>query len=278
MAGERRIDPAMGGKSAFRGVDDVIAWLARRQHGRVARYQLLVLGVTPAAIEHRVECGRLFPVHSGVYAVGHRTETRMGRWMAAVLAGGPDAVLSHRSAASLWGIRESAGHAVDVTAPFHRARRGIAYHRSDLPPDERTIEDGIPVTTAARTLLDLGAILGRRGIERALNQAEVLRLADVTSLPDLLERYPRRRGTSFLRTRVAERRISTRTTRSELERRFLEFLDRVALPRPETNALVEVRRRADRGRLPVESAARGRRAGRARRTRDELGLRPRPGA
>jgi hypothetical protein len=163
--------------------------------------------------------------------------------MAAVLAGGPDAVLSHRSAASLWRIRESSGHAIDVTVAGRRRRRGIAFHFSHVPPDERTIAYGIPVTTVARTLLDLGTVLDRRGVERALNQAEVLRLADVTPLRDLLDRYPRRRGSAHLRALVRDQLVSTQVTRHELELRFLEFVEGVGLPSPETNALIEARGR-----------------------------------
>jgi Protein of unknown function (DUF559) len=233
----------MGTQSSIRGVDDVIGRLAGRQHGTVAAFQLHALGVSKRMIRRRVAAGRLHHLHASVYAPGHDSLTRHGRWMAAVLAGGPDAVLSHRSAASLWRIRESSAHAIDVTVAGRRSRAGIAFHHSHVPPDERTIEHAIPITTAARTLLDLGTVLDRRRLERALNQAEVLRLADATSLPDLLDRYPRRRGSSLLRALVREQRISTQVTRHELELRFLEFLEHVGLPRPETNALVEVRHR-----------------------------------
>jgi very-short-patch-repair endonuclease len=209
----------------------------------VARFQLLALGVDRYAIQRRLDAGRLHLLHAGVYTPGHIALTRHGRWMAAVLAGGPDAVLSHRSAASVWRIRDSSGHAIDVTVAGRRKRDGIAFHFSHVPSDERTVEHGIPVTTAARTLLDLGTVLDRRGVERALNQAEVLRLTDITSLPDLLDRYPRRRGSAHLRALVREQRISTQVTRHELELRFLEFLQRTGLPRPETNAQVEVRNR-----------------------------------
>jgi predicted transcriptional regulator of viral defense system len=224
-------------------LDDVIGRLAGRQHGTVARFQLLALGVDRYAIQRRLDAGRLHLLHAGVYSVGHDALTRHGRWMAAVLAGGPDAVLSHRSAASLWRIRDSSGHAIDVTVAGRRRRKGIAFHRSHLPPDERTIAHGIPVTTAARTLLDLGTVLDRRGVERALNQAEVLRLTDITSLPELLDRYPRRRGSSNLRALVRDQLVSTQVIREELELRFLEFVKRVGLPPPETNALVEARGR-----------------------------------
>jgi predicted transcriptional regulator of viral defense system len=199
---ERRIEYPIGIQSAVRGVDDVIARLAARQHGIVAAFQLLALGVNRRMIRRRLERGSLHLLHAGVYAPGHNAITRHGRWMAAVLAGGPDAVLSHRSAASLWRIRESSGHAIDVTVTGRRMRRGIAFHSSHVPPDERTIAHAIPVTTTARTLLDLGTVLECRDVERALNQAEVLRRTDATSVADLLDRYPRRRGSSYCRVRL----------------------------------------------------------------------------
>jgi len=159
--------------------------LAERQHGVVARRQL---ALSAAAVKHALATGRLHEIHRGVYAVGHRRLTQRGRWMAAVLAGGPGAVLSHRSAAALHGIRRS--DAVEVTVAGRRRRPGICMHRARLEPDEITVCDGIPCTTVARTLLDLAAVLPPHAVESAMNEAEYLRLTDRVPLADLVERYP----------------------------------------------------------------------------------------
>jgi hypothetical protein len=202
----------------------------------VSRRQLLEGGVGRRAIEHRLARRRLHPLHRGVYAVGHRLVTVEGRWMAAVLAAGPGAVLSHPSAASLWKVLRNAGGLIHVTAPRPmRSRRGLRVHRSVLPVDELTETEGIPVTSIARTLIDLAAVLDRPRVERAINEAEVLRLSDSPSLAELLERYPRRPGTRALREILAAGRWGMGPTRSELEDRFLAFVAEKGLPRPETN-------------------------------------------
>jgi very-short-patch-repair endonuclease len=154
--------------------------------------------------------------------------------MAAVLAAGPGAVLSHRSAAALWGIRPTAATRVDVTVPRRlRLQPGLLPHSAVLPPDERTTRAGIPVTTPERTLLDLAAVLDRQALDRTLNEAEIQRLQSPTAL---LARYPRRRGTATLRALLLDAR---RSTRSPLEAEFQAFIDTHRLPRPETNAFIE---------------------------------------
>jgi Transcriptional regulator, AbiEi antitoxin len=117
VALEWRFHPAIGGKSSTRPDDVVIAELAARQHGVVARAQLLGLGIGAAAIDHRLAHGRLHPIHRGVFAVGHPVRSRDATWIAAVLAAGSDAVLSHRSAAAVWAIRDSGARAIDVISP-----------------------------------------------------------------------------------------------------------------------------------------------------------------
>src|SRR3712207_6216201 len=152
----------------FREVDRRIAALAHRQHGVVARRQLAEVGLGRGAIDHRLGCGRLLVVHRGVYAVGYRRMTRQARWMAAVLAAGPGAVLSHRAAAALWQIRRPDG--IEVTRESKgRSRPGITVHTAPLPPDEVTEVDGIPTTTVPRTLLDLAAVVSEREFTRAAN-------------------------------------------------------------------------------------------------------------
>jgi predicted transcriptional regulator of viral defense system len=194
MGDEGCIDHAIGGKCIPRDVDRVAGKLAARQHGVVSRRQLILLGVGPRTVEERVKRGAWHRVHVGVYAVGHSGLNEEGRWMAAVLACGCEAVLSHRSAGRCWSMLAHAPALPEVTRPSRfRARPGIVARRSALPLDEVAIVDGIPVTSVSRTLLDL-AVLTRPQMERALNEAEVRRLTDELSVPDLLERYPRRRG------------------------------------------------------------------------------------
>jgi very-short-patch-repair endonuclease len=208
----------------------------------VSRAQLIELGLSARAIGHRIECGRLHPIHRGVYAVGHLAVSLRGRWMAAVLAGGEEAVLSHRSAAALWGMRRWGGGRVEVTVPrsHGRSRRGIQWHRGALPADEITVEDGIPVTTVPRTIFDLAGVRPRREVERAIEEAEFRRLTDPLSLHDLLARYPRRRGSRTIREILAVGRIGEGITRSDLEELFVAFVERTGLPRPQFNVPLEV--------------------------------------
>jgi len=231
----------MHGLEQTRGIDAAIAELAGRQHGGVARRQLLAMGVTEEAIEVRFESDRIHRLHRGVYAVGHTAITREGRWMAAVLFCGSGAVLSHSSAAALWEIRGSSRRAIEVTSGSKaRSRAGIHRHFARLPADEATVERGIPVTTVPRTIFDLAATQGADVAESALRQSEYLRLHDRLSLPDLLDRYPRRKGTKAVRECLARRRETPGNPRSPLEERFLPFLRSHGLPLPRLNAWLEV--------------------------------------
>jgi very-short-patch-repair endonuclease len=219
-----------------------IGRLADRQHGVVSRRQLLAAGLSRQAIGHRVQAGRLRCLYRGVYAVGHRALSPEARWLAAVFAAGTSAVLSHRSAAALWGIRQSSSATVEITVPSsRRSRSGIRFHVAKLQTDEATSFGAIRVTSVPRTLLDLATVLDRRSVERAIDQAEILRLTDPLSLPDLLARYPCRRGAAAIRAILAEGEVGMTLTRSELEERFLRFLDDRRLPRPELNVPVAVR-------------------------------------
>lgn len=156
--------------------------------------------------------------------------------MAAVLAGGPGAVLSHRAAAAHQGLRWDWHGRIDVTVPqWRRPRAAIAFHQALLPADETTTKDGIPVTTVARTIFDLAAVAPHREVERAMNEAEVRQLTGTLSLPDLIDRYPGRRGVRTIREILARGRLGTTVSKSELEERFLAFLDRRGFPRPELN-------------------------------------------
>jgi very-short-patch-repair endonuclease len=162
--------------------------------------------------------------------------------MAAVLSSGPGAVLSHRSAAALWGIRDPGTGSVHVmVSRKSTSSRLICRHLSALPGDEVTVQDGIPVTTVPRTVLDLAATSSTDRVESAIRQVEYLRLYDRLSLPDLIERYPGRRGVR--RLRVALERIEgalSGRTRSPLEERFVKFLRRHQLPLPRLNDWIVV--------------------------------------
>jgi predicted transcriptional regulator of viral defense system len=236
MRDETAIDRDMRGESRSRRLEAALAELAGRQHGVVAREQLRGLGLSLDAIDRRVQGGRLHVLHRGVYAVGHRAVTRDGHRLAAVLAGGRGAVLSHRSAAALWGIRETARRDVEITAPRGCRRPGIEGHDIRLAPDEVTVRRNIPVTTPARTLLDLAATLNEHQLARAAERAESLRLTSPTSLEALAARYPRRPGVPAIRALN----VTDTPTRSVLERRFLSLLDAENLPRPLVNAPAEL--------------------------------------
>jgi very-short-patch-repair endonuclease len=219
----------------------VIARIAERQHGVVARRQLVDLGMGRRAIGNRLARGRLHAVHRGVYAVGHRRLTAHGRWSAAVLAAGAGAALSHRSAGFLWGMLRSAPGVVEVTVPRRvRVRSAILPHRASIRVDEVTSRDGIPVTTVPRTLLDLAGVLARHRLERAMEEVEARRLTDPLALSDLIVRHPRRRGAATIKAILAAADMGSMPTRSELEDRFLDFLERHRLPRPHVNASLKI--------------------------------------
>jgi very-short-patch-repair endonuclease len=236
-----RVDIAIRSQVGPVPVDWAIGALAGAQYGVVSREQLRDLGLTPSAIDRRVAGGRLQVVHRGVYAVGHRVIVTRGRWMAAVLACGSGAALSHAAAAALWELRASEAVIVDVTARrTGRSRPGIRIHRPrTLRPNETTTKDGIPVTTPARTILDLAAKLDGRPLERLLDQAESARLTDVPSLAALARAHAGHRGASKLRAALEDHEPGTTLTKSELEERFLALCRRAGLPRPNVNDDVE---------------------------------------
>lgn len=207
-----------------REIDHELARLARRQHGYVTRKQLMALGLTNARIGRWLASGRLIRVYNGVYALGHVRNDALGRAMAAVLACGPDAVLSHRSAAALWGFRKWTAGPIHVTAPTCHRRRGMKVHRCALTPREVTRHWGIRVTTPARTLLDIAGDLAEKQLIRAINDALIsgyLRAAHLAG--SRLERY------------VGE------ISRSPLEDDFRPWLKRYHLPEPEYNVKVNGR-------------------------------------
>jgi predicted transcriptional regulator of viral defense system len=181
--------------------DVAIAQVAGRQWGVVASRQLLAIGLSRPGIVRRVRAGRLHPVHRCVYAVVQpRVLRREGRWMAAVLACGEGAVLSHGSAAAHWELLGSAAAKIDVTARVSRERvEGIRLHRSrSLDARDTTNHQGIPITSVARTLLDLAATVRADRLERALAQAQRLQLYDHGAITDVLERSNGHRGKGVL--------------------------------------------------------------------------------
>lgn len=167
------------------------AWeLAGRQHGVVARRQLLALGFNSREIEHRVARNRLHHVMRGVYAVGWPELTQKRRWMAAVLACGDDAMLSHRSAAALWGIGTESHGLIDISVRrrCELRRPGMRMRgRPSLAAEDIVVRDGIPVTAVVRTLIDLATELGSLPLERAINEADKRDLIDPEALRSALD-------------------------------------------------------------------------------------------
>jgi hypothetical protein len=220
-----------------------IARLAGGQHGIVARSQLRTLGLSAAAIDHRVRSARLHRIHQGVYAVGHRVLTVEGHWMAAVLAAGAEAVLSHGTAAAAWELRPAGAGAIDVTVPGDPGRgrrRGLRLHRSTtLTPDETTAHRGIPITTPVRTIIDLATTIKGRPLEHALDLAEQHGLVDFAELRGAIEAHPTRPGSPSLQAMLSRYTAGAVFTRSELEERFLALCDDHGLPRPNVNIRIE---------------------------------------
>jgi very-short-patch-repair endonuclease len=176
---------------------------------------------------------RLHPVHRGVYSLTPGPLSPEPRWMAAVLAGGEGAALSHWSGGNLLKLRTGGGPLSHVTIPCRRAKRPtITFHYAELPDDEVTEHDGIPVTTPGRTILDLAPSLTIPSLTRMLERAGSGRAWIGPSIPELVERYPRRAGTPKLRTIAAK---PLAMTRSEVEALFLHLIDEWALPRPQMN-------------------------------------------
>jgi very-short-patch-repair endonuclease len=229
-----------GNKRADLPTEALIAELAERQHGLVTLPQLQLLGLGRSGASRRASNGRLHRVHRGVYAVGRPHLTQHGRWLAAVLACGPQAVLSHRSAAALHGIRRDNRANTDVTLPSKsvRPRPGIEVHRSStLNAADITTVDGIPCTTIARTLVDLGDVVSRREVERAVDRAEVLRVFDGRAVQEALARAGPRKGAGVLRS-VLDSYEQPTLTRRQLEERFLTLCRRASLPSPAVNAWI----------------------------------------
>jgi hypothetical protein len=215
--------------------DAAVAEVAAGQWGVVSLSQLVAAGLDRSGVARRVRGGRLHRVSREVYAVGHVRLCREGRWMAAVLACGEGAVLSHRSAASHWGLLANQAALIDVTGTRSRTgASGVRLHRSRfLDARDTTKHQGIPITTVPRTLLDLAATVQPHRLERALAQAQRLQLYDHRAIADLIARSNGHRGIGALTK--ATSREDPKWTRSELEAWFLTLVRDAGLPEPLVN-------------------------------------------
>lgn len=230
-----QIESFAAGRLAARRSDAAIARLSIDRHGIVTLAELEGLGLSGRAVRHRVAAGRLCRLHRGVYSQGRPTP--QGRWMAAVRASGPGALLSHRAAAALWDLRPDAGRRIDVTVAGStgRASAAIEVHSgARIAPPDVASRAGIPCTSLARTLLDLAAVVDRATLARAVDRAEELRAFDLDAVEEVLERCRGRRGTVALRSVLADY-AGPAVTRSAAEERFLAIVSEAGLPRPRVN-------------------------------------------
>jgi hypothetical protein len=208
---------SFGMRSQRDTADERIAAIAGAQHGVVSAAQLRAAGLDTAAVTRRAKAGRLHALHRGVYAVGHPALSWRGRWTAAVLAGGPGAVLSHHSAAALWEFLKPMPGLIDLTVPGtvgKRQRAGLRIHRSrSLSAPVVTRRHGIPVTLPARTIADLDGTVEPYLLRRAVRQAEL---------------KGHRLGAG----------VTVHRTRSDLKLDFLGFCREQGIPTPEVNVRV----------------------------------------
>jgi hypothetical protein len=216
----------------------VVGALAASQHSIVTRQQLLAAGLGGGAIDSWLRRGRLYSRHRGVYAVGHPGTMPLSDEMAAALACGAQALVSHSSAAHLWGLRPpSADGVVHITVPGRHVghRAGIRVHRVDeLGSPDRRLLQRVPLTSPARTLLDVAPSLTARELELAVDEAIVRQIVTRGAIRAALSRYPGRRGCAALAELVIAARATT-ATRSEAEERFLALVRRARLSPPEVN-------------------------------------------
>lgn len=223
--------------------DARVARIAEAQHGVVHLRDLRAAGLGDGAILSRARAGRLHRVHRGVYAVGHRRLSQDGRWSAAVLALGDGAALSHVSAAALWQLRPSSSHLIHVTVPTSAgrpSRPGIVVHRSRTLSDVEVIRHhAIAVTSVARTMLDLAAMIAVGPLERAVEQSLALRLFDLPALDAVIAANATRPGAAALAQIVREIHDEPPLTRSVLEALMLELCVRHGIERPGVNVRIE---------------------------------------
>jgi hypothetical protein len=219
--------------------DVLIARTAAAQHGLITVWQLLDLGLTHRMIRSRLVAGRLHRVHHGVYAVGYPPRTRDAHWLAAVLACGEAAILSHRSAAALWAIRASAATMIDVASPRRRGQKrpGLTVHRAtSLTPADITERRAIPCTAVPRTLLDLAEVVHLEALEYTLHEAQSRKLVRIDEIWELLARSPGRRGAAPLRSLLGRpETLTDAEAKQKLERRFRKLCRDAGIPAPRSN-------------------------------------------
>ena len=226
------------GDKGLRVGHGALAELATRQHGVVATRQFAELGYGRNAVAKAARVGRLHRVHRGVYVVGQRGLTWQGRCMAAVLARHPS-VVSHLSAAWIWGLLRSRPERIHVTCRSPRPRqRPFVVHTADLARVDLTRRDGIPVTSVSRTILDVAVTSRQRTVARHIQLADDLQVFDLREMHDLLARTKGHRGQAKVRAALALQEESPPFTRSDLERRFLELVREAGLPEPSMNFFV----------------------------------------
>ena len=229
-----RLTPDIRGKARAEASAEVVGWLGDRQHGVLARRQLVAAGLDGRWVERRLAAGRLVTVHRGVYAVGSARLTRDGQLAAAALAGGAGAVVGLRSAGELLRVRDGGGRAVDVLVPDHRrGPRGLALRATrDLRPEDVTSVRGIPCTTFARTTLDLAGLEPPSELRRLIASGRRLGILDESALRAQLPRHRGHPGAAELTRLVG---LLADRTESELEDAFLALVRRSGLPLPEVN-------------------------------------------
>lgn len=226
-----------GHRKAIAKRERAFAALANRQHGVISRRQLIAGGLGVRTISRRIEAGHLHEIHRGIYLLGDGRVNRKGEWMAAVLAGGEGALLSHRSAGALWGIVRPRRGSIDVTSATGRQRPGIAVHEGAICDEDRTRVDRIPVTILARALFDLAEVEDESDLWRAAEEADRLRLLRVPELEAVYARSPGRRALRPMR-RLIDAISMPEDTQSPLEDRVLDLCREYDLPMPVTGATV----------------------------------------
>jgi predicted transcriptional regulator of viral defense system/very-short-patch-repair endonuclease len=224
-------------------LDERIAQVAEMQHGAITVAQLRRCGLGDSGVRRRAARGLLHRLHRGVYVPGHRRLPPLGRVAAAVLASGPDAVASHLTGARLYGTRSDSQTLVDVTVGSRTGRRHtgvISHSAATIRPQDITVVDGIPVTSIARTLLDCAPILGRRGTEKMVADAERLQLFNLVAVEEILAHVPGHAGAAILRAAVADAAGARGHTASCAEDALLVAFRAAGLPEPECNAAIQL--------------------------------------
>jgi hypothetical protein len=232
----------MAGKLGNTSRERAIIGVAARQQGLLTHLQLRAMGVGRRTIDRWLASGRLRAIHRDVYAFGPRPLTKHGKWLAAVLALGPGTMLSHESAAALWGLAGDR-RKVHVTAPRGRqvrpGRTGIQLHRCKFQADERAVRNGIPVTTVARTLFDLAERSQHHELKSAWDEASRLGLLRVSEVAAVHERGRGRRARRRIKPFLDAEQRYVEDTASPLEGRFAAFVLAHGLPQPQTNVMVD---------------------------------------